>query len=262
MSGHTDDPARRGYRFPAGLPASVTLAGLPVPCAAENLSRSGVLLVGPIPERSSETLEFSLKTPNGTLEIKLTGRIVRSEYDAAAGESRIALAFGDLDKATQDTLEAFLARILEAPPSGALESLRPGAAPHEVKKVLETIPLPQRIGMAQRAELKQREVLRQDQHPAVLEALSRNANLTLPEARALAASAFLQSGTIDALANDPRFRSDEELRMILATHPRVPPPTAERLTAEFKGAQLKRLLARPGLNAALRDKLFRKMGRG
>jgi len=155
-----------------------------------------------------------------------------------------------------------LARLIETPTPGPFDGLRPGAAPHEVKKALEAIPLQQRIGMAQRADLKQREVLRQDQHPAVLEALSRNANLTLPEARALAGSIFLQAGTVDALANDPKFRADEELRMVLATHPRVPLSTAERLTAGFNSAQLKRLLAKPGLNAGLRDKLFRKVARG
>ena len=240
----------------------VHIDGRSIPCSAENLSRSGVLLVGPIPGPSGDRLELSLKTPNGSLEIKLNGRIVRNEGEQSAGERRIALAFGELDAATQDALEIFVARLIEAPTPGPFDGLRQGAAPHEVKKALEAIPLQQRIGLAQRAELKQREVFRQDQHPAVLEALCRNANLTLPEARALAGSTFLQTGTIEALANDPRFRADEELRMIIATHPRVPVPIAERLTAGFSVAQLKRLVARPGLHPTLRDKLVKKVARG
>jgi hypothetical protein len=244
------------------VPATVILGGRSIPCSAENLSRSGVLLVGSIPEPIGDRLDLALKTPNGTFEIKLNGRVVRTEDEQAPGEKRVALAFGELDSATQDALEIFLARLIEAPTPGPFDGLRQGAAPHEIKKALEAVPLQQRIGMAQRAELKQRELLRQDQHPAVLESLFRNANLTLPEARALAGSTFLQAGTIEALANDPRFRADEELRMILATHPRVPVPTAERITAGFNVAQLKRLVARPGLNPALRDKLSKKVARG
>jgi hypothetical protein len=38
--------------------------------------------------------------------------------------------------------------------------------------------------------------------------------------------------------------------------------TAERLTADFVGPQLRKLLARPGLNQLLREKLFRKLTRG
>ena len=69
MSGHPEDPSRRGFRFPAGVPATVTLGGRSIPCSAENLSRSGVLLVGPIPEPIGDRLDLTLKTPNGSLEI-------------------------------------------------------------------------------------------------------------------------------------------------------------------------------------------------
>jgi hypothetical protein len=66
-------------------------------------------------------------------------------------------------------------------------------------------------------------------------------------------------GTLDALANNQRFKDDEELRVAVAVHPRVPLPTAERLTASLKPQQLKKLLARPGLNQILRERLIRKM---
>jgi hypothetical protein len=66
------------------------------------------------------------------------------------------------------------------------------------------------------------------------------------------------SGTLDALANDPRFKDDEELRMAVAIHPRVSMATAEKVTANFKLPQLKKLLAKPGLNQHLREKLFKR----
>jgi hypothetical protein len=262
MSADSKAPTRRDYRFPAGVPATVDVGGRSIPCSAENLSRSGVLLVGRLPSPAVERLEFTLKTPNGSFEVQLVGRAVRIDHDPARDEAHLAVEFVDLAAGKREELEVFLARLLESPPSGTLEGLRPGAAPHEVKKVLEAIPLPQRISLAQRGELKQREILRQDQHPAVLESVVHNPNLTLAEARALAASPFLMSGTIDLLAGDLRFRGDEELRMVLATHPRVSTVTAEKLTADFTPPQIKKLFARPGLNQLLREKLFRKLTRG
>ena len=59
-------------------------------------------------------------------------------------------------------------------------------------------------------------------------------------------------------ANDPRFRQDEELRMAVAVHPRVSLSTAEKVTADFKVPQIKKLLAKPGLSQVLREKLFRR----
>jgi hypothetical protein len=262
MSGHSEDPTRRGYRFPAGVPAVVLLDGRSLPCSAENLSRSGVLLVGQFTAPTLERLDITLKTPNGSLHLDLAGRVVRVDSDPTRQMTMLAMEFVDLDKAKRDALDVFLARLLESPHSGSLEGLKPGAPPHEVKRVLEAIPLPQRIALAQRADLKQREILRQDQHPAVLESLVRNPGLTLTEARAIAASPFLQTGTTELLAADSRFRADEELRITLATHPRTSLPTADRLTGDFSGPQLKKLLSRPGLPQVLRDKLFRKLTRG
>ena len=262
MSGPSDNRPPRGHRFAARVPATMELNDRSIPCSAVNLSRTGVLLVGRFTEPAAGRVDFTLRTQNGRLEVRLSGQVARVDQDPVNGETRVAIAFADMDSARRDALEIFLARLLESRPPGSLDGLKPGASPHEVKKALESIPLPQRIALAQRAELKQREFLRQDQHPAVLESLVRNSNFTLLEARALASSPFLQSGTIDALAGEQRFKDDEELRISLATHPRVSPPTAEKLTADFKAPQLRKLLARPGLNQLLREKLFRKLTRG
>ena len=263
MSSHSDNPSPRANRLHVEVPATVGQGGgHSIECASENLSRTGVLLTGRLTDATVDRVDLTLKTQSGSLKIQLVGRVVRVEPGPTQGERRIAVEFIDMDDGKRDALEVFLSRALESHPPAPLDALKPGASSLEVKKVLESIPLPQRINLAQRAELRQREFLRQDQHPAVLETLVRNSSLTLPEARAIAASAFLQPGTIDLLAGDLRFRNDEELRMLLATHPRVSMPTAEKLTADFVGPQLKRLLARPGLGPLLREKLFRKLTRG
>jgi hypothetical protein len=173
----------------------------------------------------------------------------------------MALEFVDMDDSKRDAIEVFVARLLEAPAATSFEHLKPGASPQDVKKALEAIPLAQRISMSSRAPLKDREILRLDSNPAVLEALVRNPGLGVEEARALAASAYLLPGTLELLAIDLRFKDDEALRMAVAVHPRVSLATAEKVTAALKAPQIRKLLAKPGLSQALRDKLLRRTQR-
>jgi hypothetical protein len=72
-----------------------------------------------------------------------------------------------MDDARRDALEALLARLLETPAVVSLDSLKPGASPQDIKSALEAIPLPQRIALASRAGLKEREHLRLDANPSV-----------------------------------------------------------------------------------------------
>jgi hypothetical protein len=258
MSGQAIDSYRQGFRFRTGVLAEVLEDGQTIPCEAHNVSRSGVLLVGEFPVPTAETVAFQLSAPTGSLMVRLEGRVVRVQPNADGGGIQIALEFVDMDDAKRDALEVLLARILEAPPTGPFDGLKPGSTPHEIRSALEAIPLTQRIALASRTGSREREFLRSDTHPAVLESLARNPGLTLAEARALTASKYLMPGTLDALAIDVRFRADEELRMAIAVHPRTSLGTSERVTAGFKTPQIKKLLEKPGLNQLLREKLFRK----
>lgn len=263
MGGHPEGTPRQGYRFPTAVPAELHDAEQITACGAQNLSRSGVLLIGPIPTPSASVVDLTLRSAPGGLAVHLEGRVIRVEPETENGGVRLALEFVNMDDARRAALESLIARILESHTAGSFDSLRPGAPPPEVRKVLGAIPLSQRIALATRAVLlKEREFLRLDTNPAVLEALVRNPNVTLDEARAIAESVYLMPGTIDALANDLRFRRDEALSMTLAAHPRVSMSTAEKLTADFKVPQIKKLLAKPGLNLLLREKLFRRTTSG
>jgi hypothetical protein len=167
-----------------------------------------------------------------------------------------------MDEARRDDLEILLARLLESgAAAGPFDALKPGASPLEVKKILEAIPLPQRLNLAGRAALREREYLRMDTNPAVLDALIKNPNLVLAEARAVAAVPFLSPSSIDALASDQRFSHDEDLVLALAAHPKIAPPALERLTGQLKAPQLRRLLAKPGLTAVLRERLLKRLAR-
>lgn len=260
MGGHSDSP-RQGYRIRKGVRAEVNNGKRTLECEAENLSRSGVLLVGDLQGQPEETMELALIPPTGSLTLRLSGRVIRVEPGPGGQGVRMALEFVNLDDSRRGAIEVFVARLLEAPSATPFDHLKPGAPPQEIKKALEAIPLAQRIAMSSRAPLKDREILRLDTNPAVLDALARNPGFGVEEARALAVSAYLLPGTLDALANDLRFKDDEAVRMAVAVHPRVSPPTAEKVTANFRVPQLKKLLAKPGLSQALREKLFRRTQR-
>jgi PilZ domain-containing protein len=260
MSGHPDPP-RHGHRIRLGVHAEVSDGKRTVACEAQNLSRSGVLLVGDLQTPVASMVDLALRSPTGSLTLRLAARVIRVEPNPHGEGVRTALEFVDLDESRRDAIEVFVARLLEAPVAGLFDHLKPDAAPQEIKRALEAIPLPQRISMSSRAPLKDREILRLDTHPAVLEALARNPNLSLTEARGLATSRYLSHGTLDGLSNDARFKDDEELRMAVATHPRVSLVTAEKVTADFKVPQIKKLLAKPGLNQVLREKLLRRSQR-
>jgi len=258
MTGRPEDKARQRNRIRTGLPAEILVGERAFPCEVRNISRAGVLLVGDLEAPSTESVRFVIKPPTGSLDLHLSGRIVRVEADPDGAGRRIAIELVDLDEPLRDALEAFLARVLETPTAGPFDRLKPGATPPEIRKALEAIPLTQRISLSARAGQKEREVLRWDTHAAVLDALVHNSNLTIVEARALAASAHLTSGSLDALVSDPRFKADVELRMAVAVHPRVSMTTAEKAIADFKPPQIKKLMARPGLNQILREKLIRR----
>jgi hypothetical protein len=262
MGGHPEDTHRHGYRFRTGIPAEVIIEDQTYPCDAQNISRSGALLVGDFPAPTTELVSLALRAPGGGLAIELKGRVIRIQSEAGSVGLQLALEFVEMDDERHDAIEILLARILESPATGPLESLKPGSTPQEIKKTLEAIPISQRIALSSRANARDRDWLRSDTNPAVLEALAHNPQLLITEARLLASSPYLMPGTLDALSNDPRFKGDEELCLAIAAHPRVSLATAEKVTVGFKVPLLKKLLARPGLNPIVREKIFKRSTRG
>jgi len=263
VSGNLEEPPRRGYRFPVSVEAELHDPSGSFPCAAENLSRTGVLLLGALPPPAQERVDLTLKDRGGRHQVRLVGRVIRAEAGEESSTLSIAVEFVEMDDARRDDLEILLARLLETGAApGPFDALKPGVSPLEVRKVLESIPLPQRLNLASRAALREREFLRLDTNPAVLDALVRNPNLLPAEARSIATLPFLSPASIDALALDSRFAGDEDLVLALAAHPRIAPPALDRLIAQIKPPHLRRLLAKPGLTAALRDRLLKRLSRG
>jgi hypothetical protein len=259
MKPDTRKGVSRGSRFAAGLPATVAVGDREIRCTAHNLSRSGVLLVGPLPIRPGGALEVRLRSPLGDKEVLVRGRVARAEKVEDGDENRIALSFIELTKEQHDAIEVLVARVVEGQAPAPIRNLKPGAPVEEVLRALDQIPLPHRIALATRAGPKERDFLRQDRHPQVLEALARNPGLLPAEARVLAANREILPTTLELLAADPRWRRDVELKILLASHPRVSLPLAEKIIGKLGTPELRKLIQKPGIHPGLRVILLRRL---
>lgn len=247
----------RGARFAAGLPAVLHLPRNDYDCTAHNLSRTGALLSGRFPRLIGYRVEVSFRQLNGRLTVRLPGQVVRARREPD-GVLNIALEFMELSDERRGVLEALVARLVEGHAPAPLEALRPGTPLAEVRTALEQVPVAHRIAMASRAAPREREFLKSDTHPQVLEALARNPNLRPAEARELAAVPLLQPSTLELLARDPRWARDEEIKLAVVSHPRAPLTLARRVAEGLSPLTLKKLLARPGVPPSIRTQLQRR----
>lgn len=252
-------PTRSKARFRAGLPAVVRIDGQVADAVVEDLSRTGLSLYGELPLPEADFVEVTVRSTAGDLRLTTRGRVVHAVRDDEVEETHIGLELEDLESDQLQVLDNMVSRVAEGMNPAALQSLPPGAGPDLVRKALDSIPLPHRIQMAKKALPREREFLRQDPSPPVLDALARNPNLTLPEAKTLARMAAILPATVEAMASDPRWRKDEELKIMLATHPRVSLQIAEKLAFELDLQGMRKLLQKPGLNDAVKLKLRAKM---
>lgn len=242
-------------RFTSGVHAALHAAGGTHPCRAGDLSRSGVLLEGEIPGTVSGAVEVTLSDPGGTFEIRLAANVVRNEPLAGGDEQRIGLSFEIADPATADRLEVLVKRVIESTHLVPLDDLSQDADAATVREAVGRIPVAKRIALAARAQRRERVFLLQDTDVQVLQALVRNPHLTRAEVLELTGIRNLLAGTLEQIARDPRWSKDDDIRLAVAVHHRVPLPLAERLIGGLGTVALRKALASP----ALRDELRRKI---
>lgn len=254
------DEAPRANRFRTGLSAKLHYGSETVDCDVSNLSRTGVFLAGSFPRSVEGRVHLTLKSPSGDLEVRMGGRAVRYEPPDANGVAGLAIELDTPEGVEKTILESLLSRAIGGSNPSPLQSLRQGMPLHELRKALEAIPLADRIAAATRAgPPREREVLRYDSHPLVLQALQRNTSLSLDDARALAAAPHAPAALLEALARDSRFGQDDELKVILLSHPQFPAGAADALLASMRLPLVRKLLGRPTLSAMVRAKVTKKV---
>lgn len=253
---------QRANRFLAGLPASMQLDSLEHPCRAHNLCRTGVLLVGDLPMPGVRVVRVTVSSGGGDLQVTTDARVVHCEKNPEGPGNRIGLQFLEIEKEDRAALESLVSRVVEGMTPAALEELPENAAPQDVREALERVPLPHRITLAKRGLPKHREHLMQDTHLQVIDALARNPNLLLHEIVALLRMPSLLPHTLTTISADPRWRNHEQVNVLIATHRNTPLPAAEEIVSRLRPPALQELIQAPGLHAAVKAKLLRRLGRG
>lgn len=251
----TKHPKRTQLRFRSGLPATLHYHGRDYPCLATSLSRSGVLLSGEIPWPSETEVTLTISNAEGELRFTLSGRVAHVYQDVEQQQTRVGVEFDRVPRDCREVMEALLSRVVEGTELAPLKLLRPGSPPREVIKALERIPLAHRVALAKRANPVERGFLRQDPKPQVLESLARNPNITPSEIKQLARMHQLLPSTLEFIAEDSRWVHDEELKLLVATHPRVTLQVAEQVIDTLGDQARRKVLLKPGLNPVLRAKL-------
>lgn len=246
---------KRASRFHASLGARLQHGGATHSCETVNLSRTGALLALPGSAPTESEVVLALETPNGDLRVHLVARVVHTE-PGTDGRTRVGVQFADPGPREKKTLAAMVSRLVEGNSPAALASLKPGSKPDEIRKALENMPVVHRMQLAGRAMAQERQYLRQDSNPQVLDALSRNPNINLTEIKMLVRNQALRVATLESIASDPRWKRDQELKVLLTTHPRITYKLAETLVGEMNERSVQQALRRPGFPLELKTALL------
>jgi len=239
------------------------MGGQSYTCEATNLSRTGALLLGSLPSPRESQVAVTLNSPAGDLRLEIRGALARVPDPGADPSTArgLGVRFAALSADQLAVLESLISRVIEGGTTlASLNRLRPGAPRHEIVEALDRVPLAHRVALASRAQVRERELLRADTHPEVINALARNPQLSFPEAQALLQLRTLSTTALDTLAHDSRWR-DERLRALIAAHPNTPQLLAESVARGLSPLALERVLQAPSLNEALRQKLLQRGNR-
>ncbi|MCP3980600.1 MAG: PilZ domain-containing protein [bacterium] len=254
-------PPSRQNRFLAGLKIALRLDGDEFVCEAYNLSRTGILVTGSLPDPTGKAIEINLGSTGGDLMLSAQMKLARAFSDIKSGGVQLGLEFPPLDAERQATLDALVNRVIEGMAPAPLAELDPAAPVEEIREALGRVPLAHRITLATRAALGEREILRHDESPHVLDALARNPQINLNELKELLRNGDLLPTALEHIARNGRWRSFPDLMVTVATHPRVPLALAMRIADGLNDMAKSQLLRKPGLPGAVRTKLMADLSR-
>lgn len=247
--------AREAYRFLAGLPATLHL-DQDHECTAHNLTRHGMLIIASVPPPEDPDVRVTLRSGTGDLVLNLAARVVHTDRDPDGEEHMLGMEFTAIEEADRSKLEALISRVVEGTAPAALQRLPPNAPPDEVRKALEQVPVAHRMTLASRAMPREREILIQDTNPRVIDCLARNPNLVNHEVRTILRMPTLLPQTIETVARNGRWTSNEQTVVLLATHRNVSFALADQLISKLSLEGKRLALRAPGLKGGLRAKLL------
>jgi len=253
---------RAKSRFVTALPAVLHADGADVVCRAGNVSRAGALLEGRMPVPGSPDVELTLSTAQGDRSVRVRAQLMHAHEDSESGEVRLGVRFEGLTVDQGEAIDSIVSRVVEGMAPAALALIDPKASVGEIRAALSRITPAHRLTLASRtADPVERGILRHDADPHVLEGLARNPNSNLPEIKTLLRRTDLLPSTLEIVAGDPRWTTDEELKIMVATHPRVTFLTADKVVNQLSPLALDRVVRRPGLQPGVKQKLMVRLSR-
>jgi hypothetical protein len=257
-----DNESRSTSRFQSNLGGTIEADDRESECAVSNLSRTGALVAGKFPPPDSSEVWLTVRSPSGDLKLSLPCKITRTSIDPDNGVCSLGVEFLKIHDEDRPTLEALISRVVEGVSMAGLENLPDNATPQQIRKALETIPLPHRIQVASRGTPKEREIMMHDTNLQVVDALARNPSLLPHEVLAILRTRNILPHTLELIGKDPRWAGSEQVRIKVAAHRSTPPPVADSIISAMPQPMLKKLIRSPDLPAALRDKVLRKLPSG
>jgi len=220
------------------------------------------LLEGQMPLPASPECEVTLSTAPGDRSVRVRAQLMHAHEDDDSGEVRLGVCFDGLTADQGETIDLIVSRVVEGMAPVALAAVDPKASVGQIREALARITPAHRLALATRtADPVERGILRHDVDPHVLEGLARNPNSNLPEIKTLLRRTDLLPSTLEIVAGDTRWATDEELKIMVATHPRVTFLTADKVVKQLSSLALDRLVRRPGLQPGVKQKLMARLSR-
>ena len=244
-----NSPEGEKATFLAGLSAQITLDGQTVHCETLELRSDGAVFEGSFSIAESPKVGVLVQSDAGDLELAVQARITSFK------SGTLKVSFNGLNEQQQHVVDSIRSRAMEGMLPSAIGGLERGASIAEIKEALSKVPLSHRVNLARRALHLDRSFLRHDESSQVLEALARNPQLTQQEVVQMLRLPHLLPTTLEVFSLDPRWQASEEVKITIATHPRVSFSVAERLVRTLTIVGIRRVIRRPGLNPAIKQKL-------
>ena len=117
----------------------------------------------------------------------------------------------------------------------------------------------EKMRLASRATLTERQILLRDTSPQVLMGLLANPRIEDKEVLALAKSSAASGGVLQRIAKDRRWSASYEIRLALVKNPQTPTPLALRLMEALREKDLRMLAKAGAVREAIRAAALRKV---
>ena len=119
--------------------------------------------------------------------------------------------------------------------------------------------VPEKMHLASRATLSERQILLRDTSPQVLMRLLTNPRIEDKEVLVLAKSASASSGVLQRIAKDRRWSTNYEIRLALVRNPQTPTPLALHMLETLREGDLRKMAKGAAVREVIRAAALRKV---